>query len=409
MSIEFKRPERLLLVLLLSYACMEGELDVVTFSDEQEAGSADASAIDSGGDAGSTAVDAAMPLADDAGAETDSPDSDLPEPEELAGMRADAICAALEACQGADLLSQSMDGQPCAWKIGGVFANRNMAHFGDSVLAGRVIFRPDNATLCIEDLAATGCDVKASRWRQVCGSTVEGSVETGGQCVIDEECSDSAYCERGADGTVCPGECVALKGENNSCTSSEQCEHGLVCFGGTCEAPLLQEDDCTGAPELCRIGLLCLAGSCQPQANVYGAGPDEPCDPFTGELCSIEGQQPLVCAEQPIGSALCRERVAAGAVCRRSVPSQCPVGQYCEAEAGQEGNCKDLPGLYEECRPENKDRRCGPGLVCDTYQSGGEACVPIKDNGGTCEGDASCFSGRCDDDLTCAPPPACVL
>ncbi len=396
------------LVLLLFCACKEGEVDL-SFDDDEDAGSADAASMDSGADAGSPVTDAETLPEDDAGAEPDSGGSDLPDPEELAGMRAAGICAALEACQGAELLSQSLDGQTCETRIGGVFANRNMAHFAEAVRAGRVIFRPENAAFCVEDLADAGCDVKASRWRQVCGSTVEGTVDLGGQCAIDEECGDGAYCDRGSDGTACPGECVALKPESESCSSSEQCEDGLVCFGGTCAASLLQGADCTGAAELCRTGLLCIAGTCEPQQSVYGAGLDEACDPFADELCRVDGEVPLVCAEQSSGSALCRERVAADGACRRSVPSQCPELQYCEAEPNQEGTCTDLPGLYEECRPENKDRRCSSGLVCDTYQSSGEACVPIQDNGGSCEGSPSCYSGECSDELTCVPPPACLL
>jgi hypothetical protein len=393
---------------LLFSACTEGEVDV-DFDEFEDAGAIDGSTVDSGGGEDSAVADAGTAPEDDAGQEPDSGPTGLLEPGDMARIRAVGICAALEACQGVELLSQSMGGQSCASRIGGVFANRNMVYFADAVEAGRVILRPEDVSSCMEDLAATGCDVKSSRWRQVCGAAVEGTVDVGGECAIDEECGDDSFCDRGSDGTTCPGECVSLKAETDSCTSSEQCQEGLVCFGGTCEVPLISGEDCSGAADLCRTGLICLDGTCEPQESVYGADEDEPCDPFADELCRVDGDEPLVCVEQESGSALCRTRVFSDGTCRRSVPSQCPEDQYCDAEPNQEGTCRDLPGLYEECRPESKERRCAPGLVCDTYQSSGEACVYIKDNGGTCEGDASCYSGSCGDDLSCAAPPACDL
>jgi hypothetical protein len=337
----------------------------------------------------------------------------LPEIEDVAYGLAIAKCGALEDCLGPDVLAYGMNGEDCSKMTGGVWANRDLVYLADSVDKGRVIFRPETFSQCLADIRAQKCDIQNSRRPASCKSVLEGKVELDARCSIDEDCKGDAFCDRGTDLSICPNTppiCKELISEGNSgCRVDDNCKEGFTCESGTCRRFYVENESCISDKSECKPGLTCFEAACTPNSEIWKATEGQPCDPNNSVMCQTSDSAPLSCVQQPSGSAntaICQKRVNAGEACRGAFPSQCPSGQYCNAAAGQEGVCTNLPGQGEDCRPagsSGKTQRCAAGYQCEENNK----CYQINDNEYSCKVDAGCFSGICSSSDRCQPPPLC--
>jgi hypothetical protein len=98
---------------------------------------------------------------------------------------------------------------------------------------------------------------------------------------------------------------------------------------------------------------------------------------------------------------VCAATVGADAACARAVPNQCPAHQYCDAEPGEEGTCRDRPGDGEYCL--DRSQACADQHACVD-----DVCVRIGGVGEPCGSDTECYSRDCGNDGTCAGPLECA-
>lgn len=327
--------------------------------------------------------------------------SDVPQ------LLANAVCAALTACDGAQLLADSLNGENCADITGSVFSARELSALSDSVAAGRITFDRTRMASCIASITSQSCDVQTSRRPAACEEAIRGRVALGGDCVISEDCSGTtSYCAAQAQ---CPGECRALLNMGAECTNSDHCANGLLCavLEGVrqCVAPGNPGAYCGyDDTPLCKRGNTCTPNvgdddTCKANSVVYGRAAGQSCDPATGSFC----ERDLACTNTP-GGLTCAAIAARDGACFRAQPSHCPAGQYCDAETGMAGTCVDLPEDNEVCLPVGRSQRCAPGFVClGTTEQAAGFCQIKGENGDNCTDDAQCYSGNCDGTV-CEPP-----
>jgi hypothetical protein len=360
-------------------------------------------------------------VGEDAAGGEDSSAPVLPTVEGMPSRFAQAICSAIEDCEGSEYLTLSLRGDDCVEHTAMVFENRDYHYLEESVDAGRVIFDAESVAQCLSDIRAQGCEVTNSREPESCQHALQGTVDVGANCVIDADCAGDAFCGSAPGVAECPTVCNGLLAEGGACERSDQCENGLVCAGGTCASPPTEGETCClaesdqscwdTAPAPCKRGLECTSDSstqatCKKITDVRKAKEGETCEPPI-LMCEVNGDKSLACLAIDSSTGICREKVEVGGTCQAAQPSQCPVGQYCEAaDLAIDGTCVDLPDRGEPCREEGKSVRCAPGLVCDLY-SGDPECVPINSNGFACASDRGCFSGICGDEDNCVAPAIC--
>jgi len=235
---------------------------------------------------------------------------------------------------------------------------------------------------------------------------LEGQVPVTEPCVLDDDCTAGAFCDRGAG---CPGQCRALRASGGACNRNDQCQDGLQCLSGQCGLPAQHNEACGGGVATeCYLGLFCIgedkeagqAGQCKSKSDLLVAGTNQVCNPVQGVWC----QEGLACVVEITGSGsstafqtVCKDRVASGADCNTSLlPQQCPAGQYCPADLDPEyqAECVARPGAGQACGAFNL---CAPDHYCDS----GKRCRPIRRlQGATCKLAGECLSGVCamDDD-----------
>jgi hypothetical protein len=326
------------------------------------------------------------------------------------GLLAEATCAALADCLGADLLTDGLSGRDCATLEENTLRAGDLAYLVSSVEAGLVAVDSSQLDTCLDDIENLGCDVRSHRLPASCELTFTGLVELGESCTIHEDCSGAAFCDKGMLAT-CPGTCVALQGEGASCLDSDdsQCEDGLVCPSSQTDratecGPLGLLDDACGVAGMpsCAPGFLCddTTSKCVTLESRYFVVEGEACT-RPDSLC----QPGLVCesvASQSEG--VCRATVESGAACKRAEPSQCPYNQYCDAEdPGEEGACVDRPTDGEPCLVE-RTPSCADAHTCL-----GGTCLALKGPGEACEGPSQCYgeiceNGTCTEALECSAP-----
>jgi hypothetical protein len=308
----------------------------------------------------------------DAGmANTEDPDGDgdpswppPPATEQLQGLPeelASGICAALEGCLGETLLEVTLDVSDCEERTAAELRDGDFTFLQASIDAGRVVFDDDQLAACVTDYAALGCEVVASRAPASCKALIDGQVEVGDACVLDDDCTAGAFCDRDA---ACPGLCAELLGEGDDCDRNDQCESGLSCVDHECDEDAEEGDACDGgvAPP-CHLGLLCIgedpdedqAGECMAADDVLVVDEGDPCDVLGGEWCK-EGLACVVDVTGSGGSArvvtVCMERVGSGDACHTSLlPQQCPSGEYCPADLDPEfmADCAPRPISAQPC------------------------------------------------------------
>jgi Dickkopf N-terminal cysteine-rich region len=358
--------------------------------DEDDAGKAppkDAGKPDSG-----TAKDASV-----------DPAPDL-KPSDVPAIIARGRCKALETCMGKSLLRDAYEGNDCVPYVTQQLADRHLHWLAQSVSAGRVMFRPGSLDECERDIAKLGCSVTSSPLPDTCETAIEGKSAVDEGCWIDQDCKDTAYCDKGTQET-CPGTCAALQSRGLPCTSSSQCSSGLVCESGSCTEPMIEGDSCDArmAGGACPPGLVCQGRSgsltCQSVQTLYVGKLNEDCDAL-GKLCEFG----LVCESQSSAdtTGVCKPISDKGAQCRRSEPSQCPVDQYCKkadvnseerVDPGVSGVCWDRPKTGDAC---SSAITCAPGSRCLGTP---ETCRALKAAGGACTFNGECYGGQCESNI----------
>jgi hypothetical protein len=259
-----------------------------------------------------------------------------------------------------------------------------------AIYAGRVRYNGSNVKECFDSIANKACD-KTSETARVpslaCSDYLSGTLASGEMCILDQECI-SQQCSGGGDSCV-PGVCigdtppirdVALVGEQ--CNQLDQCEQGAYCDQQTSLCTLLKStgSSCTLNSE-CQYGLACTgpAGS-----RTCGAlpGPSESCYVDSTFIeCRDEG---TVCDTT---TTFCEPVGGPGTMCNSS--SHCSMFYPCNFATGM---CSAGPGLGEACSGAN---RCFDiDTFCDTSNT--STCIALRGNGETCQQDAECSSGFCD-------------
>lgn len=222
-----------------------------------------------------------------------------------------------------------------------------------------------------------------------CPELVEGLVEIGGECVMDEECAGDAHCRLVSCDDGCRGVCEAplAEGATGCAGFVGQCADGLVCvfsmsrcmsrpaIGGSCAMDDLRPR--------CTSGAECVEGTCVAIDERRRA---------LGEACTLYGA-PCVMGLLCDGST-CVDAPAEGESC---VGDRCGVHLLCSA-----GRCEPEPVEGEPCIPGALGLGFSgcPGLL--TCSDG--ICVSMHSNGEPCSTRGECVSGRCESGQ-CVPPP----
>lgn len=328
------------------------------------------------------------------------------EVDDLPAEMAQAVCAAAEDCLGSSL-ERFVRGHDCVTLMRNRLEDSSFPNLRDAIEDGRVAYDGESMRSCLDAMAASGCDALGTGRPDACERALEGTVEDGSPCGVDEECVGDAFCDRS--GAVCPGTCAARREEGSVCREDRHCQAGLVCFDvGECVRPGGAGEPCSPR---CAPGLECVgpdreSGTCRTVSEVATAREGEACDPLleTGTLCE-EGLSCVLVSLAGDGGWECRPRVGSGAPCQWASPSQCPSGEYCAGTNLSadvlDGTCAPLPREGEACADDGAPS-CAPGHACVT----GSVCRLVQRNGGGCMVDDECYSGSCQSGA-CAPDAAC--
>ncbi len=357
-------------------------------------------------DAGYEAVDAARP--DGGSAFTAAAATNI---------LAQGVCTALRECMSPDQLIAYQGAADCQSFVARQQADGELHWLADAVAAKRVVLTSSAAPRCQTDLQAYGCNVNSHRMPGSCKELITGQVALDGACSIDQECSGSTYCDKGASTETCPGACVAFQTSGLPCRASRECADGLecrdctdakVCSGKACLALLKQGDACetlNGQPT-CPAGLICKgkpgSGTCETRSSVFVGKLGDACDVY-GALCQVG----LVCESTTGTAGKCAALASAGDACKRAKPSQCPNDQYCDAvNPGVAGVCQFLPTDGQAC----VRKTCAPDNVCIAASASDTigTCHALTKAGAACVASAQCYSGTCDTNI-CVTPISCQL
>jgi hypothetical protein len=236
-----------------------------------------------------------------------------------------------------------------------------------------------------------------------CLAALDGTVDIGGACDLDEECKGEALCK--SSNATCPGQCAPLLVAGQACTQDSDCEGGLQCSSETklCVQPAGDDQSCEYGSPPCGPGLLCLGqddtnktpGTCRTTAEAFTGLDNGTCDPTLGQLC----QTGLACVADSITLApvavtwKCVQAgsYAANSACKPGFPDACASGNYCKTGTGLlavTGTCTPIPGAGVACGTGLS--QCQPNAMC---VSG--TCQNLAQNGVSCTGDAMCYSEKC--------------
>lgn len=335
------------------------------------------------------------------GGGTSVPLADVP------GMAAEVLCDNIEQCVDPTLFSLFTNGEDCVATNTRQIAEGDFAAIDAAVQDGRVVYRGDLVQDCLDGLAALGCDALASNTVEACNLALQGTVDEGGDCELDEECKGTLYCK--ANG-ACPGTCSPREAPGASCELDDQCDDGLVCAQGACVAPGKEGAACNDATP-CRFDFLCVGeddtagtpGTCKAGSDVFTNTTGQPCDLVGGSWCAAGSH----CAAVDVtmqGEVVweCVAAVGSGAACNAAVPDMCPDGEYCDVPQDMiAGTCAPMPVDGEPCVENGFTAQCATGHRCD-----GGTCRKRQGNGGSCSDDDVCFSDNCTGGV-CAPSKAC--
>ncbi|MGC4070620.1 MAG: hypothetical protein QM784_39310 [Polyangiaceae bacterium] len=298
------------------------------------------------------------------------------------------------------------------------FENGTFALIENKIEDGTIFYHSARAQACIDAVSRLGCEGLLERDQPECLDALDGKVELGGDCDLDEECAGSALCQ--SSGGTCPGKCVGLLKQGQSCGADGDCDDGLQCSKETklCVMPAGKGESCENGSPPCGPGLLCLGkgddgfpktpGICRDATDALSGSEGTACDPGAGLLCKAG----LSCVAQSYEAA--NAKVAwqcvksgsylTGESCKPGVPDPCSSGNYCKTGTGLlalTGTCTAIPDALQPCGT-GFGAQCKAGAVC---VSG--ICQEFADNGVSCTGDDMCYSEYCGKTGGCEPRVPC--
>jgi len=334
--------------------------------------------------------------------------------EELPESTADAICDQVIPCLGifADVLGTDTT---CHEQTTAGTRNGPFALWEAAIARGTAVYDGEAAEACIAATSAVGCEVVGRPPPAACADVFRGALTLGEVCSNDIECAGPAYCA----GAACPdtsGICTMRVAGGGSCAAPNECTAGMACEGGTCVVPTSSSGGSCNGPGDCPLDEYCAgamggsAGTCLDRASLEVASLGDTCNLLgvdvvlcrDGVSCAITGIVPPAGAEFE-----CVADVASGATCNAAVPSMCPSGEYCAGANPLmlmlEGTCTVRPAPGESCGSSLLGEVCAFGSNCVAG-----TCVTPQANGGACDSDAGCYSGRCRGGA-CVPPELCAI
>jgi len=260
-----------------------------------------------------------------------------------------------------------------------------------AVNAGRLRYRPQQASQCLEEVANASCDQTArdARIMAACDATFTGLVGADAACTFDDECI-SGRCNRpSCDQQCCAGTCEPPQPRSPvdaPCERDADCVDDTFCGDDRACHPARAANEACRKDSNCMFGLACVGalidpGTCRPLPLLGEACPYGRCAEL-GAHCDATG----ICA--PDGP---------GAPC--TVDEDCSFYGACDLAAGR---CGPIPTLGLACRT-----RCAGVSWCD-HQAG--RCVEPAANGTPCEAGDQCMSLYCEIGPfaeLCADEPAC--
>ena len=348
----------------------------------------------------------------------DGGSEDAPTLDELPELLIGALCPEFERCVGEAATRITFGSGGCAERLRIELEDGDFGATQAAVEAGSVRYDGARVSACLAGFNGIGCGFQTRRLftSGACSMVLEGDVEPGGDCALDEECKGAAFCKR--IGESCPGTCTELLEAGEACTKDDECADGLACPGSVdrCIAPGRLGEACgrvTDAP--CAAGLACIgadedmarAGECSDPEELYAAQLGEVCDLENLVLCADELACAIVLPVQTPAQLKCMARVELGDACTFGVPSQCPDGSFCANVAVStgdvEGTCVDLPDENDECNTSG-GQACTDGLLCGSDN----VCREIGRLGDGCTSNEGCASDHCANGA-CARPATCAL
>lgn len=342
--------------------------------------------------------------------------------EDLPAKLAESYCAAQKQCAPFFFQIFFAD-RDCTATATEQFREASFNQLQSAVDAGKVEYDGKLAQQCLTEISEGSCSVLDNNMPDTCRRALTGTVETGGDCDIDGECSGLSRCE--ITGGACPGKCQPRANAGVACTKDGDCALGLTCAAvtGRCAAPAAEGAPCEGGSAVdCAAGLICIGndddqkreGVCKTGQNVLTKKVGEACDLQQGPWCETGLSCAVDSFENLMLTTTCHAPAASGGDCALGIPSECPTGEYCPLSALDLGlgklkaKCEPLPTEGEACGPELAFTRCAGELVCDTTSKPLQpTCAKLRSLGQTCTGDALCVSGHCSEGA-CVPESVCA-
>jgi hypothetical protein len=139
---------------------------------------------------------------------------------------ATGVCAAEKAC-APFFYSIGFANTDCVTSLAKQFQEASYTDLQNAVTAGTVKYDGNQARNCVNAVSAGSCSVLDNKLPDACQKTFTGTVATGADCDIDEECVGLSRCE--VTGGACPGKCAQRASAGIACAADGDCALGLVC------------------------------------------------------------------------------------------------------------------------------------------------------------------------------------
>lgn len=249
-----------------------------------------------------------------------------------------------------------------------------------AVEAGRVAFDEVTAASCLATIDTMSCDgFTFVEGREECQGVMTGLVAVGEPCysgapnfaVASSECEDG-YCDMS--GQTCPGACVALKADDEACSSSSECQPESYCFEEVCTVRPAVGEACSG--DACPYGVSCVTAPNETEGVCVARS-------VAGQAC--DESAPCSFGFQCLGGE-CQSKVATGEPCAH--PWNCADGERCLERDGEGLTCGEPGGVDVPCAGHAD---CSADLHCGFMEP--RSCQPRAALGSTCTRDEECVSG----------------
>lgn len=311
---------------------------------------------------------------------------------------AQVVCDDEKTCAG-DAAAIFFNGEDCVQRETVAIEQGEFSGLQAAIDAKRVSYHGDKVDGCIAALTGKGCEIFGKRLPAACSDVFQGTVADGGTCTLNEECVGDSVC---VNDTVCPGKCGPKVAAGGKCDADDDCQDGLACSDAsyTCVKIPGAGESCGGGGADCGAGLICVgadpnAKTCATFASVFAAKEGDGCDLAAGKLC----QTGLSCEATDLTTQppteTCVKPVSSGAACKAAAPDECPAGEYCAVAKGTfAGTCTPVPAANAACgNSALSSTVCAPYTRCDPTAL---KCVPLQQDGGSCDDDSICYTGHCE-------------